>query len=286
MNPASRLLARPPDPLGPSPAWISAAYLGWASTVGTWREGRPRPVVFLGGVGRHVVMIVDREPEPAQVGRKGVGAGVPARRGLGCVPARAIASLAVVRRGRGGRADQSLREGRGHPGWSARAARQAAGPWPMPVVPAAAYTRRKSRGGFRGRRARVRLLLGGCGDTTRLFKSRLEEPRRCRVVAVPRCSSCHGVVKIIAASIVWSVGRIWPAQQLALPQAHRPALRFIAAMLDGDEPGRKAGGTVAARLAKTGRYIFRTQLCGSADEPRLAKGRKPSVSRAGASSQT
>jgi DNA primase len=40
-------------------------------------------------------------------------------------------------------------------------------------------------------------------------------------------------------------------EQVALLQAHCPALRFVTVMLDGDEPGRKAADTVAARLAKS-----------------------------------
>jgi DNA primase len=39
-------------------------------------------------------------------------------------------------------------------------------------------------------------------------------------------------------------------EQVALLQAHAPHLRFITVMLDGDEPGRKAADTVAARLAQ------------------------------------
>jgi hypothetical protein len=72
--------------------------------------------VSLGGVGHHVVMVDDREPEPAQVGWKGVGAGVLARQGLGRVPARAIASLAVVRRGRGNGRTRVFARDQGIPG--------------------------------------------------------------------------------------------------------------------------------------------------------------------------
>ncbi len=39
-------------------------------------------------------------------------------------------------------------------------------------------------------------------------------------------------------------------EQVALLQAHCPALRFVTVLLDGDEPGRKAADTVAARLAQ------------------------------------
>ena len=40
-------------------------------------------------------------------------------------------------------------------------------------------------------------------------------------------------------------------EQVALLHAHCPALRFMTVLLDGDEPGRKAGDTVAARLAQS-----------------------------------
>jgi DNA primase len=39
-------------------------------------------------------------------------------------------------------------------------------------------------------------------------------------------------------------------EQVALLRAHCPALRFITMMLDGDDAGRKAAPTVAARLAR------------------------------------
>jgi DNA primase len=39
-------------------------------------------------------------------------------------------------------------------------------------------------------------------------------------------------------------------EQVALLRAHCPRLSFVSVMLDGDEPGRKATDTVAARLAQ------------------------------------
>jgi hypothetical protein len=154
-----------------------------------------------------------RRRPPRRHGRRpraGTGTGgVEGRRCRGACPTGARSCPGPVDRvscrrspWQGERADQGLREGPGHPGRSARAARRAAGPWPTPVVPAAAHGRRKGRGGSRGRRAQDRLLLGGCRDATRLFKSRLEEQRRCRIVAMLRCSSCHEFVEIVAASIV------------------------------------------------------------------------------------
>jgi DNA primase len=40
-------------------------------------------------------------------------------------------------------------------------------------------------------------------------------------------------------------------EQVMLLREHCPALRFITVMLDGDEPGRKAADTIAARLAQS-----------------------------------
>ena len=46
------------------------------------------------------------------------------------------------------------------------------------------------------------------------------------------------------------MGSLLSDEQVALLQARCPALRFVSVMLDGDEPGRKAGDAVAARLAQ------------------------------------
>jgi DNA primase len=48
-------------------------------------------------------------------------------------------------------------------------------------------------------------------------------------------------------------------------QEHAPNLRFVWVMLDGDEPGRKAADTVAARLAQN--WWCRIVHLGEGEEP-------------------
>ena len=105
------------------------------------------------------------------------------------------------------------------------------------------------RGQVHPGRDRHGLELIGLGCSLELFN--LHRVKHCRHLIV--VEGFFGAIRLhgLRFPAVALMGSFLSAEQVALLQAHAPHLRFVSVMLDGDEPGRKAGDTVAARLAQS-----------------------------------
>ena len=78
----------------------------------------------------------------------------------------------------------------------------------------------------------------------------LHRVKACQTLVV--VEGYFGTIRLFGGLRVPTVGLMGASvsdRQIALLKEHCPALRFVTVCLDGDEPGRKAGETVAARLA-------------------------------------